>query len=212
MREIFDDLKNTIWKDDRVLAFHQLAETEGFKINDRERFGSQAIGLKGFQLFKGKRGKRLKNVLYKIDHKSSLKARIYDYAYFGDSKTRTSTVIEFYLPQWRFSEMLIRPKSKLHKMKSFFGKQRVLFPEIVDFHKTYQIQAPIIDNLKYELNEEFLDLFADQKQLWMEAKGNFILFYIKHKPIPLPKLLETYEYSKDLLDALLHGHSSEEYV
>lgn len=212
MREIFDDLKNTIWQDDRVLAFRQLAESEGFKINDRERFGNQAIGLKGFQLFQGKRGKRLKSVLYKSDKNSSLKARIYDYAYFGDSKTRTSTVFEFYLPQWRFSEVMIRPKSRLHKVKSFFGKPRVLFPEVVDFHKGYLIQAPIFDNLKYELNEEFLDLFADQKKLWMETKGNFIIFYIKHKPIPLDKLLDIYEYTRDLLDALIHGHSSEEYV
>jgi len=212
MREIFDDLKNTIWQDDRILAFRQLAIDEGFEISDRERFGNQAIGLKGFKLFQGKRGKRLKSVLYKTQRNSSLKTRIYDYAYFGDSKTRTTTVIEFFLPQWNFSEMLIRPKSNLQKMKSFLGKQRVLFPEVVDFHKTYHIYAPNEENLKYELNEEFLDLLGGQKKLWMEANRNYILFYIKHKPIPLPQLMETYELSQDLLDALIHGHSSEEYV
>ncbi len=212
MREIFDDLKNTIWQDDRVLAFRKLAVAENFEINDRERFGNQAIGLKGFQLFQGKRGKRLKSVLYQKERNTSLKTRIYDYAYFGDSKTRTSTVIEFYLPQWNFSEMLIRPKSNFHKMKAFFGKQRVLFPDIVQFHKTYHIYAPKTDNLRYELNEEFLDLIAEQKRIWMEAKGNFILFYTKNKPMPLDQLMEHYEFSRDLLDALIHGHSSEEYV
>jgi len=30
MREIFDDLKNTIWQDDRILAFRRLAEAEDF--------------------------------------------------------------------------------------------------------------------------------------------------------------------------------------
>ncbi|MFK7979707.1 MAG: hypothetical protein AB8G86_06975 [Saprospiraceae bacterium] len=212
MREIFDDLKNTIWQDDRVLAFRRLAEEEGFDLHDRERFGNQEIGIKGFQLFKGKRGKRLKSVLYKTERNSSLKTRIYDYAYFGDSKTRTTTVIEFYLPQWNFSEMLIRPKSNLHKMKAFFGKQRMLFPEVAHFHKAYHIYAPNAENLKYELNEEFVDLMAEQKRIWMEANGNFILFYIKRKPIPLGQLMETYEFAQDLLEVLIHGHSSEEYV
>lgn len=212
MREIFDDLKNSIWQDDRVLAFRQFAADEGFKINDRERFGNQATGLKGFRLFQGKRGKRLKSVLYKKQPNSSLKTRIYDYAYFGDSKTRTSTVIEFFLPQWNFSEMLIRPKSNIQKMKSFFGKQTLLFPEITHFHKTYHIQTGNGENLKYELNEEFLDLLGQHKQLWMEANRNFILFYVKHQPISLPQLMDTYEFSQDLLDALIHGHSSEEYV
>ena len=212
MREIFDDLKNTIWQDDRVLAFRQFAADEGFEISDRERFGNQATGLKGFRLFQGKRGKRLKSVLYKIQSNSSLKTRIYDYAYFGDSKTRTTTVIEFFLPQWNFSEMLIRPKSNIQKMKSFFGKKTLLFPEITHFHKIYHIHGPNEENLKYELNEEFLELLGEHKKLWMEANRNFILFYIKHKPIPLPKLMDTYEFSQDLLDTLIHGHSSEEYV
>ena len=212
MREIFDDLKNTIWQDDRVLAFRRLAEAEGFELFDRERFGNQEIGLKGFQLFKGKKGKRLKSVLYKTERNSSLKTRIYDYAYFGDSKTRTTTVIEFYLPQWNFSEMLLRPKSNLHKMKAFFGKQRILFPEVAHFHKTYHIYAPNAENLKYELNEEFVALMAEQKSIWMEANENFILFYIKQKPIPLSQLMETYEFAQDLLEVLIHGHSSEEYV
>ena len=42
MREIFDDLKNTIWQDDRILAFRQLAIDEGFEISDRERFGNHS--------------------------------------------------------------------------------------------------------------------------------------------------------------------------
>ena len=53
---------------------------------------------------------------------------------------------------------------------------------------------------------------AEQKSIWMEANENFILFYIKQKPIPLSQLMETYEFAQDLLEVLIHGHSSEEYV
>ncbi|MEM1124762.1 MAG: hypothetical protein AAGJ18_30270 [Bacteroidota bacterium] len=212
MKEIFDDLKSAIWKDDRLYAMRQIAQTEQFQLKERARFGEQPNGLKGCQLFQGKRGKRLKNILYKIDRNTSLKTRIYDYTYFGDSKNRTSTVIEFYLPQWNFSPALIRPKGNLHKMKSFFGKKPLIFNGLKNFHRKYQIASPDVTHLVYELNEDFLELLANQQQIWVELNGNFILFYTKHKLIPIPSLMDQYEYVLDLLDCLLYGHSNEEFV
>jgi len=176
MKEFFDDLKSSIWKDDRLLGMREIAEHHHFDFVERERFGTQAHSLKRFRLFDGKRGKRLKAVLYKSGPNSSLKTRIYDYIYFGDSKNRISTVFEFYLPQWTFSEM---------------------------------IQT---ENLQYELNEEFLDLLSEQKRIWIEISGSFMIFYFKHKPLKISEIMEQYEYIQDLLDALVHGHSNEEYV
>lgn len=212
MKEFFDDLKSSIWKDDRLLGMREIADEHNFKFVERERFGTQAHSLKRFKLFSGKRGKRLKSVLYKSEVKSSLKTRIYDYVYFGDSKNRVSTVFEFYLPQWTFSEMMIRPKGSLQKLKGFFGKPKVIFPDLIDFHKKYQISARLSENLKYELNEEFLDLLGDQKRIWVEINGSFIIFYFKQKPLRVSDIMEQYEYIQDLLDALVHGHSDEEYV
>lgn len=212
MKEIFDDLKSSIWKEDRLYSIQQIARAENFQLKERERFGPQANGLKGFQLFQGKRGKRLKNVLYKLDRNTSLKTRIYDYVYYGDSKNRTSTVVEFYLPQWNFSPLLIRPKNSLHKMKDFFRKGTIIFKEQKAFHQKYRITAPHVENLVYELNEDFLDLLSRQQQIWVEADSNFILFYFKNKALPANRLMEEYEYILDLLDSLLYGHSKEEYV
>ena len=179
---------------------------------ERERFGSQAISLKSFKIFKGKRGKRLKGVLYKTEKNTSLKTRIYDYIYFGDPKTRSHTVIEFFLPQWSFSEVLIRPKNRINKLKDFFRKSVLIFEGLHQFHKKYQVYCPTPEILKYELNEEFLELLAKQNKIWVEAKGSFILFYFKNKPLPLDQIGTKYEYVLDLLECLLHGHSSEEYV
>jgi len=212
MKEIIDDLKSSFWKDDRLYGMRQVANEERFKIKERERFGPQANGLKSFQLFKGKRGKRLKNVMYKIDPNTSLKTRIYDYAYFGDSRNRVSTVVEFYLPQWNFSKLLIRPKSNLKKVKELFRKGTLIFKELKTFHNKYQINAAQVENLTYELNEEFLELLAEQQRVWVEASGNYILFYFKNKEIPTAQIVDNYEYVLDLLDALLYGHSNEEYV
>jgi len=212
MKEFFDDLKSSIWKDDRLLGMREIAEHHHFDFVERERFGTQAHSLKRFRLFDGKRGKRLKAVLYKSGPNSSLKTRIYDYIYFGDSKNRISTVFEFYLPQWTFSEMMLRPKGSLQKLKGFFGKSTLLFPEMKDFHKKYVINARQTENLQYELNEEFLDLLSEQKRIWIEISGSFMIFYFKHKPLKISEIMEQYEYIQDLLDALVHGHSNEEYV
>lgn len=212
MKEFFDDLKTSIWKDDRLLGMREIAEQLKFGFVERERFGTQAHSLKRFKLFGGKRGKRLKGVLYNTEPNSSLKTRIYDYIYFGDSKNRVSTVFEFYLPQWTFSEVMLRPKGSIHKLKGLFGKTKVIFPDLIDFHKKYHINAPLSGNLKYELNEEFLDLLSEQKRIWVEINGHFIIFYYKQKPLKIREMLEQYEFIQDLLDALVHGHSNEEYV
>lgn len=212
MKEFFDDLKSSIWKDDRLLGMREIAYQQDCKFVERERFGTQAHSLKRFRLFDGKRGKRLKGVLYKSESNSSLKTRIYDYVYFGDSKNRVSSVFEFYLPQWTFSEVMIRPKGSLQKLKGLFGKSAVIFPELTEFHKKYHIRARLPENLKYELNEEFLDLLSEQKKIWIEINGSFIIFYHKQKPVKISQVMEQYEYIQDLLEALVHGHSDEEYV
>jgi len=212
MKEFFDDLKSSIWKDDRLLGMREIAVHHHFDFVERERFGTQAHSLKRFRLFYGKRGKRLKGVLYKSEQNSSLKTRIYDYVYFGDSKNRVSTVFEFYLPQWTFSEVLIRPKDSLLKLKGLFGKPMVIFPELTEFHKKYHIRARVSENLKYELNEEFLDLMSEQKKIWIEINGSFVIFYFKQKPVKISQIMEQYEFIQDLLDALVHGHSDDEYV
>lgn len=212
MKEFFDDIKSSIWKDDRLLGMQEIANQHQFKFVERERFGTQAHSLKRFRLFDGKRGKRFKGVLYKSGEQTSLRTRIYDYVYFGDSKNRVSTVFEFYLPQWTFSEVLLRPKGSLLKLKGLFGKSTVIFPELTEFHKRYHIRARLTENLKYELNEEFLDLLSEQKKIWVEINGNFIIFYHKQKPLKVSQIMEEYEFVQDLLQALVHGHSDEEYV
>jgi len=39
-----------------------------------------------------------------------------------------------------------------------------------------------------------------------------MIFYFKQKPLKISEVMEQYEYIQDLLDALVHGHSNEEYV
>ncbi len=212
MKEFFDDLKSSIWKDDRLLGMREIAIQHHFKFVERERFGTQAHSLKRFRLFDGKRGKRLKAVLYRSEVNSSLKTRIYDYIYFGDSKNRVSTVFEFYLPQWTFSDIMLRPKGSLLKLKGLFGKSTLIFPELIDFHRKYHIRARLSENLKYELNEEFLDLLGEQNRIWVEINGSFIIFYFKQKPLKISQIMEEYDFIQDLLEALIHGHSDEEYV
>ena len=133
MKEIFDDIKNTLWKDERVLEFDQLAKEYGFQFSSRARFAERPYSLKGLQLFKGKKGKRLSGILTKEIKIGSSIARIYDYLYYAGPKTKKSTVFEFYIPQIVLSKFLIRPKRSASKLKSLFVREKPIYPELVYF-------------------------------------------------------------------------------
>lgn len=212
MKEIFDDLKNTFWTDERVLEYGQIAQEHQFRFSKRQLFSGQPYKLKNFQLFQGTKGKRLNGILYKKQKELSLQTRIYDYLYYGNSKKKTSTVFEFHSPSLNASKVLIKPKGNLKRMKDFFGGGNTYFKDAKTFNNLYEIQTTNPGNIIYELNEDFLELLAQQKKLWVEGEGNYLLFYYKNKTIPLGQLMEHYDYILALFERLIYSQSNDEYV
>lgn len=212
MNDIIDDFKNVFWTDERVLEYGQIASEYQFRFKKRVRFSTQPYQLKGFQLFQGKKGKRLNGILEKKEKELSLKTRIYDYIYYGSSKKRISTVFEFHSPSMNFSKIFIRPKGMMKRMKSFLGGGTNYFEGTKKFNKNYEILTNNPENLVYELNQDFLNLLGEQKKLSVEAEGNYLLFYFKNKTIPLGELMDEYDYISALFDRLIYRQSNEEYV
>ncbi|MEM6316705.1 MAG: hypothetical protein AAF960_03490 [Bacteroidota bacterium] len=211
MKEIFDDLKNAIWKDDRILGLRQLAQREGFRFSERQRFGNQPIHLRQFSLFSGSQGKRVKGILQKKETQSGINRRIYDYVYFGDTRNKTTTVFEFYHPDWSFSSILIRPKGRLQRMKDFFNDKHLIFRQVTAFHKQYFIE-PTASHLAFELNEGFLSALALERGIWVEMNQQYLLFYFKDELLPINGLKEKDGYFLEAIDQLVNGYSEEEFV
>ncbi len=212
MKEIFDDIKNAFWKDERVLEYEQIAKEHEFQFSARIGFAEQPYGLKGMQLFQGEKAKRLNGILKKDIELGASVVRIYDYIYYGGSATRKNTVFEYFIPEIELSKFLIRPKRRSAKLRSLFFKRQSIFPSLSYFNKRYEISEADPDKIEVELNEEFLELLAEQKGIWVEGDNNYLIFYLKNKLIPVGEMMDYYTITLDLLDRFLYGHSNEEFV
>ena len=63
MEEYIDDFIDKIRNDDRILELSTFAEQYRLEFVKRDRFGPQDHRLKGFKIFKGKRGKRMRGII-----------------------------------------------------------------------------------------------------------------------------------------------------
>lgn len=212
MKEIFDDLKNMFWKDERVLEYKQLAKDYSFQFTERAKFAEQSYALKGMRLFRGKRGKRLTGILSEELTLGNATSRIYDYHYYGESKTTKTTVFEFSIPQMDLPKFLIQPKGSFAKLKSFFVKVDPAFIGLDSFYKNYELLYADPNDLRQELNQEFLGRLSEYEDIWVEGEGKYCLFYHKKRSIPLRQLMDHYQIILDLLDRFLNGQPGQDYV
>jgi cephalosporin-C deacetylase-like acetyl esterase len=212
MDEFFDDIKDLFWKNERKEELRQLASEAGFHFRSKERFADQAYPLKVFQVFKGKQSKRIKGIMSRPEKTLELKSRIYDYFYFGHARKRKTTVIELFASDLELYPFEIRPKRTTKWVKDLFVDGDRLFPDQKSFHAKYEIDSDDKEELRYILNEEFLDLIATREELWVEGAGNYLLIYFRYNLIPTHLVLDEYAFSLRLFDRLINGISGEEFV
>lgn len=212
MQDFIDDIKDSIWTNGRLVELQQVAQENGFKFKRKQKFSVQDYKLKAFHIFKGTQAKKLKGVLSKNLDDSQIKTRTYDYVYFGHGKNKQTTILEFYHSLLNLSKFEISPKGTFNRMKELFVASDKMLERSVNFHNNYQISTKFKDSIKFELNEEFLDLIASKKGLSIEGEGKYVLFYFKNKQIASHFLIEEYESMLRMLDRLVYGKSSEEFV
>ena len=203
MREIFDDIKNAIFKDDRVEAIGQLAEEHGFLFYKRQKFHEQPYQIRDFKLFKGKKGKRITGILTKTSPLSHVNARIYDYIYFADSKKKRTTVFEFYFEQISLGPFLIRPKRNVRWVKEIFSKRNRPFRDQLGFHSFYEVVAHSRERVENELSTEFIQLVGSKSRIWVEGNGHYLIVYYRHQQAPIGEILNWYESILDMVETIL---------
>ncbi len=212
MLDIIDDFLDSFRKDERVAELGQVARENNFKFKKREQFSEQKYRLKAFQLFKGKKAKRIKGILYDEKQSFPLRARMYDYIYYSDSKKKKTTVIEIISSKLDLSRFEIRPKGALKRMTEMFVAGEKIFADSIAFHAEYELLSLQNDDLRFELNEQALDLIASKKGIRIEGEGEYLLMYHKNKQIPAIELMHEYDFMLELMDCLISGYSGEEYV
>jgi len=209
MEGFFDDLKDKIVPNGRVNEMHQVAKLHRFNFRRKENFANQDYLLKSFQVFKGKKDKRLKGILRKKENELDAIIRMYDYFYWGDLKTKKTTIFEVNAPELDLPKFHISPRGILNQVSSFFTTKEKPFPEEEIFHSKFNIET--IHKLEIEeiIGPKLRQHLSSFPNISIEGEGDYLLIYFLGKQIPSPDLITNYENVIDILDLFLNDNSSE---
>ena len=209
MEGFFDDLKDKIVPNGRVNEMQQVAKLHKFNFRRKENFADQDYLLKSFQIFKGKKDKRLKGILRKKESELDAIIRGYDYFYWGDLKTRKTTIFEINCLELDLPKFHISPIGILNQVSSFFTSKEKPFPEEQDFHSKFNIETSNKSEIEETIGQKLLQHLLSIPNISMEGEGDYLLIYFLGKQIPAPDLMSNYENVVDILDLILNDNSSE---
>lgn len=210
MEEYIDDFLDKFRSDDRILELTTFAEQYQLGFIKRDRFGPQDHRLKGFKIFSGKKGKRLRGIISNPEPTLSCSTRIYDYHYYGDGGTKKTTIIEIKSPDILVPSFILQPKGKAKRLKEMFVKGRSVIRDAT-FNDHYTIQSDDPDWIQMTFDDDLLDLILSKKKVTIEGSRNYLLVYYKKKRIDMDKLIKEYEFALDLYDYLA-GNPGQNFV
>jgi len=202
-QEIIDTWKDRIWKDDRLLDLQQIARENDWRFRSEERFPEQPTELKHFQLFKGKKSKRLRGIIESGQRSNTHGARIYDYVYYGETRKRTTTVMEFHHTGIDLHDFRIRPKGKLKQFKDIFVREDEEFYLQDTFFSRYELVYDRNRSIKLNLNDDILKLVNNRKGITLEGNDQYVLAYYKNKTISPANLMNELRFTTELFKEII---------
>lgn len=207
MEEVIDDFIGNFWTNDRIKELEQLAAEHGWEFLPRDRFAAQPTALKGFNVFKGKKGKRITGVMQLPMQILQCNSRMYDYIYYSDGGKKKTTVIELTCQQLDLSPFSISPKKGLSNIFGFGRKRNS--SGIDKFSANYQMEATDPEASDIQIPDSVLGLIAESPNISLEGDGNVLLYYHYRKLIPAQDLIREHTIALEILNKLLHDREKE---
>lgn len=191
MRGVIDDIIGLFFPSARISTLRTLAKHYGWRFKARINFAADPIARYPFQLFQGKKDKRLIGVIMPTN-KMVGQYRIYDYNYFGDFGRNAATVFEFRngaAPSRRKKAnpkntdldlpiFSIQPKGKFSSLKEiFFERIEPIIPTTPEFRMHYTIATNDPAELRQALSPDFLDDIGEAPGWNIEGRDETIIAY-----------------------------------
>ena len=208
MNFVLDDIIDRFWKDGRIKDLEELSRQNGFDFSMSERLDLQTYKIKNFNLFRGRKAKRIRGILSKqID---AIGVRIYDFVYYADSGKKKTTVIELFDQQLDLSPFIIRPKRSIQWVKEVFNKDNKFFPDQLGFHAYYEFHTLQKQNPINELTADFVEMISSATRIYVEGDGPYLLIYHRGKVVQPRDIMAMVDFSLDLLESLFEsGHKED---
>ncbi len=210
MEEYIDDFLDKFRSDDRILELATFAEQYQLGFVKRDRFGPQDHRIKGFKIFSGKKGKRLRGIISNPEPSLPCSSRIYDYHYYGDGGTKKTTIIEIKSSDIVVPTFIIQPKGGIKRLKEMFFKDRSIIKDET-FNEHYEIYSEDQEWVANTFDDNLLDLLLSKEKITIEGSRNYLLVYYKKKRIDMDKLIKEYEFALDVFDQLA-GNQGQNFV
>ncbi len=205
MRSLLKDIQNLLRPDARLKQLAVIAKENGLKLKSQRNLEKDPISQFDFDLFEGRSGKRLRGILFVPIKGLKGTVRVYDFHYFGDLGTSTTTVFEFYNESFQFSRFSIKPKSSSF-IKSFFeDEDPIIQTATPEFQENYTVKTEDAFKLKEYLTEDFLDKYGDENGWTVEGKDAALIYYKQKDLIPSNRLMERVERFAHLMYDLENG-------
>ncbi len=209
LNDLFEDLKDSIFGNERLSDLMQFAEHNGFGFKKRIPFSNLDYELKAFELFKGKSRKKIRNILQRDSQ--ALQATLYLFDYTSQSEFRktntTCLLVESRL--FQLPEFLIRPKRTTEKLTRLFAAKDIFTEQYPVFSKNFTLVGIEKEQILYFVTKSFVDLMLQIPHLHVEGHKKYLLLYEKNKMKAPEDLLPFYDFGLELSHVLLFDKSNE---
>lgn len=173
----------------------------GMEFHQRDQWSMLSL-LKGFQLFRQGRARRITNIMHQRDEFLNVETYIFDYySVRGRGKHRKATNQTVFFIQSKslgLPEFLMKPENFFHKIGAYLGMQDIDFEEFPVFSENYLLKGKDEDYIRATMNEEVLRFFSVEKDWSLEGVNYFLIFYQKKRLIPPQKIKHFFKKGMEL--------------
>lgn len=198
-----DTIKDIFFKDERLVNLKQLAKENKCSFKSTEKFTKQKLELKVFQIFSGRKGKRLRGIITSIEKQVPCVGRMYDFVDYSSRRKKTTTIIELHSTKLNLHQFLIKPKGKLNKFKELFIREEQEFILADEFFSSYELLYNRDKSIKLNLNKEVLELIASRNHIVIEGDEQHLLIYYPNQTIPATELKGEFTFAVQLLSEII---------
>lgn len=211
MHEFFEDLKDSIFGNERQADLSRFADRMGMAYQKKRGIKDLEFELMDLRIFKGSKRKTIRHFCTQKLPNIEGSVQLFDYQYYPDSGKRQTTVLIFESSAYDFPTFVLRPKGTFEKLGTLLRKGKLEFHHTPAFNKEFVLNSSAKDLVKPYFQKDVLDLLLTLNHLTMEGKGRYLMIYEKSKLQPIDKLLPFYEDAMEIAE-FMHREPPSEFV
>lgn len=202
MHEFFEDLKDSIFGNERQANLSQFADRMGLTYQKKRGVKDLEFDLLDMKIFKGNKRKTIRHFCTQKLPSIEGDLQLFDYQYYPDSGKKQTTIMIFTSASFGFPTFILRPKGTFQKLGALISRGKVEFPDTPAFDQEFVLMSSDKNMIKPYLQKDVLDLLLTLNHLTIEGKGRYLMIYEKNHLQSIDKLLPFYEDAIEIAELM----------